>query len=63
MITTIYGDERDESQYEKRTGNHEDDRAITEWVEYWEGDTLVLRSVHIKLKPGSALNIEQGEFH
>ena len=49
MITTIYGD-REESLFERREGVVDDDNEHTTWVEYWDGSTLVHRSVHVTLK-------------
>ena len=51
MIATIYGD-RDEAEFEKRTGVVDSDYERTEWVEYWDGETLVHRSAHVTLKDG-----------
>lgn len=51
MITTTKGD-MDESLLEKREGSVENDTEVTNWVEYWLGDELVHRSVHMILKRG-----------
>ena len=40
----------DESLLEKRTGVVENDNELTNWIEYWQGDELVHRSVHVQLK-------------
>ena len=62
MITTIYG-ERDESLFEKRTGIVDNDNERTEWVEYWDGETLVHRSAHVALKRWpEGMNVLQGAF-
>jgi len=49
MITTTKG-EMDESLLKKREGQVDTDTETTEWVEYWLGEELVHRSVHVKLK-------------
>jgi len=51
MITTTKGD-MDESLLEKREGSVENDTETTTWVEYWLGEELVHRSVHMALKRG-----------
>jgi len=35
---------------EKRTGEIDNDNELTKWVEYWDGDEMVHRSVHVHLK-------------
>ena len=49
MITTTKGN-MDEALLEKREGQIENDNETTAWVEYWDGDELVHRSVHVQLK-------------
>ena len=49
MITTTKG-MMDESLLEKRTGIVENDNELTNWIEYWQDDELVHRSVHVQLK-------------
>ena len=49
MITTTKGD-MDESLLEKREGSLDTENEITNWVEYWLGEELVHRSVHVQLK-------------
>ena len=49
IVTTTYGD-MDDSLLEHREGTFEDDNELTTWVEYWKGDELVHRSVHVTLK-------------
>jgi hypothetical protein len=49
MITTIYGD-MDESALVKRTGVIDNAHEQTTWIEYYLGDELVHRSVHVQLK-------------
>jgi protoporphyrinogen oxidase len=51
MITTTKGD-MDESLLEKREGSTDNDTETTSWVEYWLGEELVHRSVHMALKRG-----------
>ena len=51
MITTTKGD-MDESLLEKREGSTDNDTETTTWVEYWLGEELVHRSVHMALKRG-----------
>ena len=51
MITTTHGD-MDESTLRKVEGGFEDDNEQTSWVEYYLGDEMVPRSVHINLKRG-----------
>ena len=49
MITTTKGD-MDESLLEKREGSLDNENEITNWTEYWLGEELVHRSVHVQLK-------------
>ena len=49
IITTTRGD-MDESLFEKREGNVDNDNELTTWVEYWDGEELVHRSAHVTLK-------------
>ena len=51
MITTTKGD-MDEALLEKREGSLDNDTETTTWVEYWLGEELVHRSVHMALKRG-----------
>ena len=51
MITTTKGD-MDESLLEKREGSTDNDTETTTWVEYWLGEELGHRSVHMALKRG-----------
>lgn len=48
-ITTIYG-WRDPALFERKEGVFENDNELTKWVEYWDGSTLVHRSVHVTVK-------------
>ena len=61
MITTIDG-LRDESTLEKREGVVDNDREHTEWVEYWDGDRLMHRSVHVSLKQGIGIEAVLGRI-
>ena len=61
MITTTHGD-MDEALLERRDGLVDNDNERTEWVEYWLGDELVHRSVHVTLKQGVELVLELGSF-
>jgi hypothetical protein len=40
----------DPSTLDKREGQVDNDNELTKWVEYWDGDELVHRSVHVHLK-------------
>ena len=51
LVTTTKG-EMDDSLLEKREGSLENDTETTSWVEYWLGEELVHRSVHMALKRG-----------
>jgi protoporphyrinogen oxidase len=51
LVTTTKG-EMDDSLLEKREGSVENDTETTSWVEYWLGEELVHRSVHMALKRG-----------
>lgn len=46
----------------KVDGIFEDDNEITKYVEYYKGDVLVHRSVHVHLKQGLGSMLEQGAF-
>ncbi len=49
IITTTKG-LMESDTLEKRTGEIDNDNELTKWVEYWDGDELVHRSVHVHLK-------------
>lgn len=51
LITTTKG-LMDESLLRKVEGGFEDENENTCWVEYYDGDELVKRSVHVTLKKG-----------
>lgn len=40
----------DVSLLARRDGSEENEDQVTEWIEYYLGDELVHRSVHVKLK-------------
>jgi len=52
----------DEALLEKREGQFEDDNESTTWVEYWDGDEMVHRSVHVHLKQPMISVTEIGGF-
>ena len=52
----------DEALLERRDGLVDNDNERTEWVEYWLGDELVHRSVHVTLKQGVEHVLELGPF-
>ena len=49
IVTTTKGD-MDDSLLVRKDGNMEDSNEKTSWVEYYLGDELVHRSVHVELK-------------
>jgi len=61
MITTKYG-EMDEAALRRVDGSLDNDNEYTTWVEYYLGDELVHRSVHVALKKGQEYKLELGEF-
>lgn len=61
MITTTKGN-MDEALLEKREGQFEDDNESTTWVEYWDGDEMVHRSVHVHLRQSMISVTEIGGF-
>lgn len=62
MITTTKG-MMEESCLTKRVGTDENDSSLAEWVEYWLGEELVHRSVHITIKKGGLLHFKQAELN
>ena len=50
MIVTTTKGEMDDSLLVRKDGNMEDSNEKTSWVEYYLGDELVHRSVHVELK-------------
>lgn len=61
MITTTKG-MMDEALLEKREGSHNNGNETAHWVEYWDGDEIVHRSVHIILKQNVTTILEAGGF-
>jgi hypothetical protein len=61
MITTTKGN-MDEALLEKREGQLENDNETTSWVEYWDGDEMVHRSVRVRLKKPMISVSEIGGF-
>lgn len=61
MITTTKG-LMDEALLEKREGQTDNENETTSWVEYWDGDELVHRSVHVHLKKPMISTSEIGGF-
>jgi hypothetical protein len=61
MIMTTKG-EMDEALLDKRTGQVDNENETTEWVEYWQGEELVHRSVHVRLKKPMISTSELGVF-
>jgi len=61
MITTTKGN-MDEALLEKREGQLENDNETTSWVEYWDGDEMVHRSVRVHLKKPMISTSEIGGF-
>jgi hypothetical protein len=55
IVNTTKGD-MDESLLVRKDGDMENDNEKTSWVEYYLGDELVHRSVHVELK--QMLNLE-----
>jgi hypothetical protein len=54
LIFTTHG-ELEESTLRKIEGAVDNDHECTTWVEYYLGDELVHRSVHVTLKEGIAV--------
>ena len=61
MITTTKGN-MDEALLDKREGQFEVDNESTTWVEYWDGDEMVHRSVPVHLKKPMISTSEIGGF-
>lgn len=53
----------DEALLDKREGAVDNDDEHTTWVEYWRGDTLMHRSVHVHLKKPMVSASEIGGFN
>ena len=61
MINTTRG-EMDEKLLTKRTGTIDNDNERTTWIEYWNRNELLHRSVHVTLKQPLISKTEIGEF-
>lgn len=61
MVTTIHGD-MDEAQLQRVDGLIENDHEKTSWVEYYLGDELVHRSVHVMIKEGLGIEAVLGRI-
>ena len=61
MINTTRG-EMDEKLLTKRTGTIDNDNEHTTWIEYWNRNELLHRSVHVSLKQPLISATEIGEF-
>jgi hypothetical protein len=61
MINTTRG-EMDEKLLTKRTGTIDNDNEHTTWIEYWNKNELLHRSVHVSLKQPLISKTEIGEF-
>ena len=55
-------EQMDDSLLEKKTGAVENENETTHFVEYWLGDKLVHRSVHVTLKEGAVSQSLVGVF-
>jgi hypothetical protein len=62
MVTTTKG-EMDEFLLEKKEGFVDNDNEYTTWVEYWLGEELVHRSVHVALKKNVSSAVEAASFN
>ena len=60
LVTTTKG-HMDDSLLVKKEGAVDNENELTTWVEYWDGEELVHRSVHVRLKkmPGIAAEAAQ----
>lgn len=61
MITTTKG-LMDEATLRRVDGELDNANEHTKWVEFYDGDELVHRSVHVHLKEGAPMVGEQGAF-
>jgi len=52
----------DEALLRKVEGSLDNENEFTQWVEYYLGDELVHRSVHVALKQGQEHKLELGDF-
>jgi len=61
LVNTTKG-EMDDSLLVRKDGNMENDNEKTSWVEYYLGDELVHRSVHVELKNPLVAETTLGEM-
>jgi hypothetical protein len=61
LVNTTKG-EMDDSLLVSKDGNMENDNEKTSWVEYYLGDELVHRSVHVELKNPLVAETTLGEM-
>ena len=61
IVTTTHGD-MDESLLRKVDGEIDNDNEHTTWVEYYLGEELVHRSVHVRLKTNVTLETAVNGF-
>lgn len=61
IVTTTHGD-MDESLLRKVDGEIDNDNEHTTWVEYYLGEELVHRSVHVRLKKNVTLETAVNGF-
>ena len=54
MISTTKG-EMDEGLFKRVDGTVDNENELTTWVEYWDGEELVHRSVNITLKQAGVI--------
>lgn len=62
MITTTKG-LMDPAALRKVEGAVDDENEHTTWVEYYDGDELVHRSAHVRLKCGVEAKVILGELN
>lgn len=60
-ITTTHG-AIDDSRLRRVDGELDNDNEHTTWVEYYLGDEMVHRSVHVTLKKGREYQVAGGNF-
>jgi len=61
MITTTKG-LMDEALLRRVDGEIDNENEHTTWVEYWDGEELVHRSVHVRLKKNVSAEAIGGSF-
>ena len=62
LIDTVYGDQREAALFRKNEGVVDNDNEHTSFVEYWDSDLLVHRSVHVTIKEGSITGAIAGQL-